>query len=166
MLFGIDDISTFANWPSELPEPTDRTFSELLIEQSNGDLLCTLEMSTSTDGPGPSDHRWTAACPIFISAPIVYSITVGDIMSQQFIEKMNKNDPALGVVFEVKDSKYAQSLMEAEPGLEAMVCDKLRHFIIPSDDRWLHILMDGVPHIENAGWEGESIIESGSETLQ
>ena len=166
MLFDIDNISTFAPWPKDVPEPSPRTFSDLEIEISGGDLLCELALSTASEPSDFSSSKQVAVCPIFISAPVVYAVTLGDVMSQQIIELLNSNAERSGIVFEVEDSKYAKGLLEAESGLQSFVFDKLRHFIIPSDDRWLHVLMDGVPHIELAKNEELSPAAGAPETKQ
>jgi hypothetical protein len=50
--------------------------------------------------------------------------------------------------------------------MKSLILGKLRHFIIPSQDRWLHVLMDGVPHIKDVEREGAFSAKCGPEALQ
>lgn len=147
MLFDIQSISTFAPWPDGLPLREGRAFSELVIEESNGDLLCELVIWGPSESESATVSTRLASCPILISTPVAYAVTLGDVMSQQIISLERSSSNAPGMVLEAPDSLYVKALREAEPGVETVIVGDLQHFIIPSNDRWIHAIMDGVPHI-------------------
>jgi hypothetical protein len=133
-------IVQFAPWPDSLPTGSDEIGTDLDFEISNGDLFCDLVFYLG--------QRRIASKHVLFSCPVVYAVTHGDIMSQSFISTAGKLGQSGALLFEVLECVSAKDLTVVEPGLNSMLNGPLRHFVLPSDDRWVHVLSDQTPHLE------------------
>ena len=137
MLFDPTHIASFAPYPGSVQNAEGQAWSDLDVANSNGDLVREFSIWR--------DQKKLEGIRILFPNPIAYAVTLGDAISQTFVDRIRTDRAAPSLIYEVTHSAYLQSYLLAEPAIESLVQQNLRHLVVPSDDSWLHVLLDGTP---------------------
>lgn len=130
-----DDLVPVLEVPLELRGAKGRIGMDVALVPRGAESALVIQMGA--DGASAGWYGYVAPTLALIN-------TVGDAASQRFIEAMRSARHEWASVYEIRNSQLIEQFTRSEP-LEPFV-QNLRHFVVPGDCQWVHLVQDGELH--------------------